>query len=203
VTGELWIGGEGLATGYSTASTSPTPFRTIAVEGAAPARLYRTGDLAKRLADGALQHLGRRDQQIKLRGFRIEIEDIEAALRKALEAAAAAVALHTVNDHPRLVGYVVETQQGKADLGEIAAYVAMELPTYMVPTLWMVLDALPQTQNGKLDRKALPVPSADMVAAPARPAGRGMRRSRPCRRRPRRSKRAPRAPRMPPANPRR
>ncbi|WP_321892783.1 non-ribosomal peptide synthetase/type I polyketide synthase [Paraburkholderia tropica] len=171
VTGELWIGGEGLATGYfNRPDLTDAAFRTIAVEGAASARLYRTGDLAKRLADGALQHLGRRDQQIKLRGFRIEIEDIEAALRKAPGVAAAAVALHTVNDHPRLVGYVVETQQGKADLGEIAAYVAMELPTYMVPTLWMVLDALPQTQNGKLDRKALPVPSADMVAAPARPA---------------------------------
>ncbi|WP_310633824.1 non-ribosomal peptide synthetase/type I polyketide synthase [Paraburkholderia sp.] len=171
VTGELWIGGDGLATGYfNRPDLTDAAFRTVAIEGGAPARLYRTGDLAKRHADGSLQHLGRRDQQIKLRGFRIEIEDIEAALRKAPGVAAAAVALHEVNGHPRLVGYVVETQDGKADLGEIAAYVALELPTYMVPTLWMTLAALPQTQNGKLDRKALPVPTADMVAAPARQA---------------------------------
>ncbi|MBB3257989.1 amino acid adenylation domain-containing protein [Paraburkholderia bannensis] len=171
VTGELWIGGEGLATGYfKRPDLTDAAFQTIAVEGAAPVRLYRTGDLAKRLADGSLQHLGRRDQQIKLRGFRIEIGDIEAALRKAPGVAAAAVALHSVAGHPRLVGYVVEASGGKTDLGEVAAHVATELPAYMVPTLWMTLGALPQTQNGKLDRKALPVPTADMVAAPARTA---------------------------------
>jgi amino acid adenylation domain-containing protein len=170
VNGELWIGGEGLAKGYfNRPDLTEAAFRSISIEGAAPRRLYRTGDLAKRLADGALQHLGRRDQQIKLRGFRIEIEEIEAALRKTPGVAAAAVALHTVGDNPRLVGYIVETAVDKTDHAAIAAHVAAQLPAYMVPSLWMTLDALPQTGNGKLDRKALPVPTADMVAAPVRP----------------------------------
>ena len=169
VSGELWIGGEGLAKGYfNRTDLTDAAFRQVAIEGAAPSRLYRTGDLAKRLADGSLQHLGRRDQQIKLRGFRIEIEDIEAALRKAPGVAAAAVALHTVNGSPRLAAYIVETASDKTDQGAVAAHVAAQLPAYMVPTLWMTLDALPQTSNGKLDRKALPVPTADMVAAPVR-----------------------------------
>ena len=169
VSGELWIGGEGLAKGYfNRPDLTDAAFRPVAIEGAAPRRLYRTGDLAKRLADGSLLHLGRRDQQIKLRGFRIEIEDIEAALRKAPGVAAAAVALHTVNDSPRLVGYIVEAAVDKTDQGAVAAHVAGQLPAYMVPTLWMTLDALPQTSNGKLDRKALPVPTADMVATPVR-----------------------------------
>ncbi len=169
VAGELWIGGEGLAKGYfNRADLTDAAFKAVAIDGAAPSRLYRTGDLAKRLADGSLQHLGRRDQQIKLRGFRIEIEEIEAALRKAPGVAAAAVALHTVNGSARLVGYIVDASAGRIDQGEVAAHVAAQLPAYMVPTLWMTLDALPQTGNGKLDRKALPVPTADMVATPVR-----------------------------------
>jgi len=169
VSGELWIGGEGLAKGYfNRPDLTDAAFRPVAIEGAAPRRLYRTGDLAKRLADGSLLHLGRRDQQIKLRGFRIEIEDIEAALRKAPGVAAAAVALHTINDSARLVGYIVESAADKTDQGTVAAHVAEQLPAYMVPTLWMTLDALPQTGNGKLDRKALPVPTPDMVATPVR-----------------------------------
>jgi aryl carrier-like protein len=169
VSGELWIGGEGLAKGYfNRPDLTDAAFRSVAIEGAAPRRLYRTGDLARRLADGSLLHLGRRDQQIKLRGFRIEIEDIEAALRKAPGVAAAAVALHTVSGSPRLVGYIVEAAFDKTDQGAVAAHVAGQLPTYMVPTLWMTLDALPQTSNGKLDRKALPVPTPDMVATPVR-----------------------------------
>ena len=169
VSGELWIGGEGLAKGYfNRPDLTTAAFRSVAIEGAAPRRLYRTGDLARRLADGSLLHLGRRDQQIKLRGFRIEIEDIEAALRKVPGVAAAAVALHTVSGSPRLVGYIVEAAVDKTDQGAVAAHVAGQLPTHMVPTLWMTLDALPQTSNGKLDRKALPVPTADMVATPVR-----------------------------------
>lgn len=169
VSGELWIGGEGLAKGYlHRPDLTEAAFREIAIEGSAPRRLYRTGDLARRLADGSLQHLGRRDQQIKLRGFRIEIEDIEAALRKATGVAAAAVALHTVSGSARLVGYIVEAASGTLDQGAVAAHVAATLPTYMVPTLWMKLDALPQTSSGKLERKALPVPTADMVATPVR-----------------------------------
>ncbi|WP_434661725.1 amino acid adenylation domain-containing protein [Paraburkholderia sp. A3BS-1L] len=169
VSGELWIGGAGLAKGYfNRPDLTDAAFKSVAIEGTAPRRLYRTGDLAKRLADGSLQHLGRRDQQIKLRGFRIEIEEIEAALRQAPGVAAAAVALHTVSGNARLVGYLVDASSGKADHAAVAAHVGAQLPAYMVPTLWMTLDALPQTSNGKLDRKALPVPTPDMVATPVR-----------------------------------
>jgi len=169
VTGELWIGGEGLAKGYfNRPDVTDATFRQIAIEGAAPRRLYRTGDLAKRLADGSLQLLGRRDQQIKLRGYRIEIEDIEAALRGAPGVAAAAVALHAVGDSPRLVGYIVEAAAGQTDLGAVAEHVAGRLPSYMVPSAWMTLDALPRTANGKLDRNALPVPTPEMAIASVR-----------------------------------
>src|SRR5262249_33831992 len=121
----------------------------------------------------SLQHLGRRDQQIKLRGFRIEIEDIEAALRKAPGVAAAAVALHTVSGSPRLTGYIVEAASGQTDqqavaVPHIATHIAAQLPAYMAPSLGMPPGARPPPGNGKRDRKALPVPTADMVAAPAR-----------------------------------
>jgi amino acid adenylation domain-containing protein len=170
VSGDLWIGGEGLAKGYfNRPDLTDAAFRSVAIEGAAPRRLYRTGDLARRLADGSLQHLGRRDQQIKLRGFRIEIEEIETALRKAPGVAAAAVALHTVSGSARLVGYIVGAANDRTDQAAVAAHIAAQLPAYMVPSLWMTLDALPQTSNGKLDRKALPVPTPDMVATPVRP----------------------------------
>ena len=159
VSGDLWIGGEGLAKGYFNRSDlTEAAFKMISVEGAAASRLYRTGDLAKRLADGSIQLLGRRDQQIKLRGFRIEIEDIEVALRKAPGVIAAAVALHTINGDAKLVGYVAMAAFSDADLGAVAEHVASQLPSYMVPSLWVKLDALPQTQNGKLDRKALLAP---------------------------------------------
>ena len=168
VSGELWIGGEGLANGYvGRDDLTAAAFRDVAIEDAAPRRLYRTGDLAKRLADGSLQHLGRRDQQIKLRGFRIEIEDVEAALRDAPGVADAAVALHAVGGAPRLVGYLVG-RTGDTDRAAVAADVASRLPSYMVPTLWMTLDALPRTANGKLDRHALPAPTPDAVAMPVR-----------------------------------
>lgn len=160
VPGHLYIGGEGLANGYfARPDLTDSAFVMVALAGRPPQRLYHTGDLAVRHADGAIQVLGRVDQQVKLRGFRIELEEIESALRKAPRVAAAAVALQPgPSGEPRLVGFYVAggagTPPAAADLG---AHLAQTLPDYMVPTAWHALEALPLTPNGKLDRKALPL----------------------------------------------
>jgi amino acid adenylation domain-containing protein len=171
VSGDLWIGGAGLAKGYlNRADLTEAAFRMIALEGAAPERLYRTGDIARRLNDGRIQHLGRSDHQVKLRGFRIEIEEIEIALRKAPGVTAAAVALQTIGNDPRLVGYVVTTTGEAADFDALARHAGDILPAYMVPGAWLQMAALPQTANGKLDRKALPEPVSETVRTPANAA---------------------------------
>lgn len=155
--GELAIGGEGLAIGYfDRPDLTARAFRDTNVAGRT-LRLYHTGDLARRGADGSLRILGRRDGQIKLRGFRIELAEVEARLRAEPGVQAAAVALKTAPmGQDRLVGYVV----GPADTAALAAALCRTLPDYMVPTVWQRLDALPQTANGKLDRNALPEPTA-------------------------------------------
>lgn len=164
VSGEVWIGGEGLARGYfNRPDLTAAAFRTIDI-GGAPRRLYRTGDIGRRLADGSIQLLGRRDHQIKLRGYRIELEDIEAHLRRAPGVAAAAVALQAeTQGDPRLVGYYVVAGSIEPTPQSLGAHLAEYLPNYMVPTLWQRLERLPLTANGKLDRKSLP----RVVTAPA------------------------------------
>jgi acyl-coenzyme A synthetase/AMP-(fatty) acid ligase/aryl carrier-like protein len=169
--GELAIGGDGLADGYfDRPDLTAQAFRDTTVAGRT-LRLYHTGDLAQRSADGTLRVLGRRDGQIKLRGFRIELAEIEARLRAEPGVAAAAVALKTApNGQDRLVGYIV----GTADTATLATALARHLPDYMVPTLWQSLNALPQTANGKLDRKSLPeptfaTPSRAVINAPETP----------------------------------
>ncbi|RVT85288.1 amino acid adenylation domain-containing protein [Rhodobacteraceae bacterium CCMM004] len=167
--GELNIGGAGLANGYyGRPDLTEAAFREVTLAGR-PRRLYRTGDLAIRRADGTLDLLGRRDGQIKLRGYRIEIGEIESRLREMDEVAAAAVALRKgpMGDD-RLVGYLVLREVGALDPGEAARRLSAVLPSYMVPGGWMTLDALPQTANGKLDRKALPDPRE--AGAPAETA---------------------------------
>ena len=168
--GELTISGDGLANGYfDQPDLTAQAFRAQVIAGRC-LRLYHTGDLAMRGADGSLRVLGRRDGQIKLRGFRIELGEIEVLLRAEPGVAAAAVALKTApGGQDRLVGYIV----GNADSATLASALVRKLPDYMVPTLWQYLDALPQTANGKLDRKALPDPDFTVarkaVAAGAAP----------------------------------
>ena len=164
-TGELHLGGAGLARGYlgDAAQTAerfvPNPHATTPGE-----RLYRSGDRARTLDDGRVEYLGRLDQQIKLRGQRIEIGEIEAVLRGVAGVAAAAVALRTPADGaPRLVAYLVPADGYDEDAARLAC--RQRLPEAMHPAQWVRLDRLPLTPNGKLDRKALPEAQAE--AAPA------------------------------------
>jgi hypothetical protein len=164
VTGEVHIGGAGVARGYRgrpalTASRFvPDPF------GAEPGgRLYATGDLARHLPDGRIEFLGRGDQQVKIRGFRVELGEIESVLREQDEVRDAAVAAWSqgADGDARLVAYVVpERATDAARLwAGLAPRLALRLPGYLIPATLVPLDTLPLTPNGKLDRAALPAPT--------------------------------------------
>ncbi|WP_371154037.1 amino acid adenylation domain-containing protein [Jannaschia sp. 2305UL9-9] len=169
VVGELNIGGAGLALGYAgQPDRTANAFRQVSL-GGQPRRLYATGDMARRLADGRITLLGRRDGQVKLRGFRIDLGEVEAALRAQPAIGQAAVDLRQrANGDPQLVGYVVGDT---IDAPTLMRALSADLPDYMIPTAWVSLPALPQTANGKLDRKALPQPEAPaLTVAAAAPA---------------------------------
>ncbi|MDX2090384.1 MAG: amino acid adenylation domain-containing protein, partial [Kofleriaceae bacterium] len=159
VPGELYIGGRGVALGYhARPELTAERFVDDPFAGAAGARMYRTGDRVRWRADGKLEYLGRVDTQVKVRGYRIELGEIEATLRKSgLVSDAAVIVREDVPGNAQLVAYVV----AKAfDVATCKAALATTLPDYMVPTVFVVLDALPLTPNQKVDRKALPAPDA-------------------------------------------
>ncbi|MCW5737640.1 MAG: amino acid adenylation domain-containing protein [Enhydrobacter sp.] len=164
VVGSLFIGGAGLAKGYvNRPDLTEQSFRMLSLEGRSPQRLYRTGDLALLLPSGHFELRGRADRQVKLRGFRIELEEIESVLRKEPGVTDCVVLLRgDAGPDPALVAYVV----GQADPTRLADGLATVLPDYMVPAHWVRLDVLPLTSSGKVDRAALAPPSP-AAAAPA------------------------------------
>ncbi|MCX4097869.1 non-ribosomal peptide synthase/polyketide synthase [Nocardia sp. alder85J] len=156
--GELYLSGVQLARGYI-ARPDLTAERFVADPfGPRGTRLYRTGDLVRWTAHGELEYLGRTDFQVKLRGLRIELGEIETVLGAVPGVARAVVVVRTDAAVEQLVAYVVETAPGAVDVTRLRAAAARELPGYMVPTAFEVLDALPVNGSGKLDRSALPAP---------------------------------------------
>ena len=160
VAGELYLGGEGQARGYlnrpdlTAERFVPDPFSSIAGR-----RLYTTGDLARYRPDGSIDYLGRLDYQVKVRGFRIEPGEIEAQLRQH-SAVADVVVIATENTpgEKQLVAYVVAHPQQVCDPALLHQYLQELVPAYMVPAFFIMLERLPRTVNGKVDRKALPTP---------------------------------------------
>lgn len=162
VQGDLYIGGVNLARGYlnrpelTSERFVPNPFHPSS-------RLYKTGDRSRYLPDGNLEFLGRQDSQIKLHGYRIELGEIEAAI-STQPGVSSAVVLRREDEpgNPRLVAYVVGKAGAQTNAGELRSALAQTLPSYMLPTTFILLERFPTLPNGKLDRLALPMPSAPL-----------------------------------------
>jgi acyl-CoA synthetase (AMP-forming)/AMP-acid ligase II len=162
VTGEICIGGTGVATGYhNRPGLTAERFAPDPYSGAPGTRLYRTGDLGRWGADGKLYHLGRSDHQVKIRGFRIELGEIEKALAAHTAIAHAVAAVREAGpEDPRLVAYVTCHEGEDVTITDLKRFVRNQLPDYMIPSIIVTLVSMPLTPNGKVDRAALPDPFA-------------------------------------------
>jgi acyl-coenzyme A synthetase/AMP-(fatty) acid ligase len=161
VAGELCVGGVGVGRGYldmperTALAFVPDPFSTEPGQ-----RLYRSGDKARRLTDGRIEFLGRMDYQVKLRGFRIELGEIESVLRQHPDVGeAVAMVREDMPGDPRLVAYLVSRDGNAPTSSDLREHLKQQLPDYMAPSAYVVLEAMPLSRNGKIDRKALPSPS--------------------------------------------
>src|SRR6185295_2612813 len=166
VRGELYIGGAQLARGYlnrpdqTAEKFVPHPFSN---DGGA--RLYRTGDLVRYSADGVLEYFGRRDTQVKVRGFRVEVGEIEAVLKQHRSVKQAVVTVQEDEaGRKRLVAYIIAAQASPPAREELRRHLKDKLPEYMIPSVFLLLDTLPLTGSGKVDRRALPAPDAEHTA---------------------------------------
>jgi amino acid adenylation domain-containing protein len=173
VPGELYVGGESLARGYlnqpdlTSERFIPNPFAIKA-----GSRLYKTGDLVRQLPDGNIEFLGRIDNQIKLRGFRIEMGEVESVISQYPDVGEVTVMLREdVPNDKRLVAYIVPRQGQEPAVSQLRTFLKERIPDYMVPSLFIFLDSLPLTSNGKINKRALPAPqglrpdiAADYVA---------------------------------------
>lgn len=157
VPGEVHIGGAGLARGYRNDPLQTSEKFVQQDFGSGAIRLYKTGDRAKFQPDGRIRFLGRIDDQVKIRGFRIELNEIEKSILDCPDISQAVVVASQKTDHKFLVGYIVGAQD--LDIQKLRGSLEERLPDYMVPSVFMQLDSLPITPNGKVDRTALPVPS--------------------------------------------
>jgi amino acid adenylation domain-containing protein len=164
VTGELYIGGDGLARGYlNRPELTQEKFIPNLFSPDKSARLYKTGDLARYLPDGNIEFLGRIDHQVKIRGFRIELGEIESLLnaQEQVESCVVIAAENTL-DNKRLVAYIV-TESKSLSTKQLREQLKQQLPEYMVPSTYVFLDTLPLTPNGKIDRFALPAPDREIT----------------------------------------
>ena len=161
--GEIYVGGAGVARGYlnrpelTAEKFVPNPFSNDP-----EARLYRTGDLARYLANGEIAYLGRIDEQIKILGHRIEPNEIVTVLDRHPDIQASrVVAREDACSEKHLVAYVVLDPESQPSAADLRSFLEKELPQYMVPAVFVRLDTLPLTQNGKVDRAALPAPNSE------------------------------------------
>ncbi|MGH7594064.1 MAG: amino acid adenylation domain-containing protein [Gemmatimonadales bacterium] len=170
VAGELWVGGDGVARGYlDRPDLTADRFRTDPFRGNGTERIYRTGDRVRRLRTGELEFLGRVDQQVKLRGYRVELGEVEQVVALHPGVAEVVATIHTASEldsEATLIAYVVPRAAGyaaahaeRASAASVKTFAGERLPEYMVPSVVMLLDKLPLGANGKLDRSALPLPA--------------------------------------------
>jgi len=169
VLGELYIAGAGVAEGYA-GRPELSAARFLADPFVPGGRMFRTGDLARLLADGSIEFCGRADAQVKFRGFRIELEEVEKAVARHPDVAAAVVVLHSEGDAPLLVCYYV-VRGAEPSAAELRVFLQRWLPDYMLPSRFVAVPDFPRTANGKLDRKSLATqPPAALPLQPHRPA---------------------------------
>jgi surfactin family lipopeptide synthetase A len=160
VPGELYIAGAGVARGYwRRPELTETRFLPDPFDPVPGRRMYRTGDLARYRRGGQIQLIGRTDHQIKVRGHRIELGEIEVVIERHPEVRQAVVDLQGEGNGQRLIAYIKHSGE-TMDTGNLRAWLQEKLPDYMVPSLFIVLEEIPLTPNGKVDRKQLPKPKA-------------------------------------------